>query len=56
MYIDGEFLGASKTIPVVNPSNGEVIGEVPSATAEDAKAAVFSAERAQIAWRTLPAI
>jgi len=56
MFIDGEFLGASETIPVLNPSSGEVIAEVPSATAEDARAAVSSAERAQISWRALPAI
>ena len=56
MFIDGEFVGASKTIPVVNPSTAEIIAEVPSGTEADADAAVLSAERAQVKWRELPAI
>jgi lactaldehyde dehydrogenase/glycolaldehyde dehydrogenase len=56
MFIDGEFVGASKTIPVVNPSTAEIIAEVPSGTEADVDAAVLSAERAQVKWRELPAI
>jgi lactaldehyde dehydrogenase/glycolaldehyde dehydrogenase len=56
MYIDGEFLGAASTIPVINPATAEVIAEVPSGTATDADAAVLSAERARKQWRALPAI
>ncbi|MGD0741722.1 MAG: aldehyde dehydrogenase [Acidimicrobiales bacterium] len=56
MFIDGEFVGADKTFPVVNPSTTEVISEVPSGTAADVDAAVAAAGRAQQEWRKLPAI
>ena len=56
MFIDGEFVGASKQIAVVNPSTAEVIAEVPSGTEADADAAVLAAERSQREWRELPAI
>ena len=56
MFIDGEFVGASKQIPVVNPSTTETIAEVPSGTEADANLAVLAAERAQRKWRELPAI
>lgn len=58
MFIDGEFADTSsgKTIPVINPSNENIIAEVPSCTAADADAAVLAAERAQKAWAKRPAI
>jgi lactaldehyde dehydrogenase/glycolaldehyde dehydrogenase len=56
MFIDGEPVSADRTIPVVNPSTGEIISEVPSGTEADAAAAVLAAERAQVSWRKLPAI
>ena len=55
MFIDGEFVGASKQIAVVNPSTAEVIAEVPSGTEADADAAVLAAERSH-ASGGLPAI
>jgi lactaldehyde dehydrogenase/glycolaldehyde dehydrogenase len=58
MFVDGQFAdtSSSKTIPVINPSNEEQIGEVPACTAADADAAVLAAERAQKSWARRPAI
>jgi lactaldehyde dehydrogenase/glycolaldehyde dehydrogenase len=58
MFIDGQFAGTSsgKTISVINPSNEELIAEVPSGTAADANAAVLAAEKAQKSWARKPAI
>jgi len=58
MFIDGQFAESSsgKTIPVINPSTEEFIGEVPSGTAADADAAVLAAEKAQKSWARKPAI
>jgi lactaldehyde dehydrogenase/glycolaldehyde dehydrogenase len=58
IFINGEFANSStsKTIPVFNPSNEELIAEVPSCTASEADAAVLAAEKAQKSWAKLPAI
>jgi lactaldehyde dehydrogenase/glycolaldehyde dehydrogenase len=58
MFIDGQFADTSsgKTIPVLNPSTEELIGEVPACTAADADAAILAAEKAQKSWAKLPAI
>ena len=58
MFIDGEFVdtASGKTIAVLNPSNGQLISEVPSGTVADADAAVLAAERAQKSWARKPAI
>jgi lactaldehyde dehydrogenase/glycolaldehyde dehydrogenase len=58
MFIDGQFAGtsSSKTIAVLNPSNEELIAEVPAGNAADAEAAVLAAERAQKSWARKPAI
>jgi lactaldehyde dehydrogenase/glycolaldehyde dehydrogenase len=56
MLIDGEFVGGSRFIPVINPATEEVISEVPEATEQQVNAAVLAAEQAQPAWSRLPAI
>jgi len=55
-YIDGKWADEPgvKTIPLFNPSNGKVIGEVPLSTAEASKAAIASCHRAYDEWRRQP--
>ena len=56
MLIDGEFVGSSTMLQVVNPATEEVISEVPECTAEDVDRAVLAAETAQKSWAALPAV
>ncbi len=58
IFINGEFVepSSTRTIPVLNPSTEEVIGEVPSCTAADVDAAVLAAEQAQRDWARKPAV
>jgi 1-pyrroline dehydrogenase len=48
MFIGGDWVNASggETQPIVNPATGEVIAEVPKATAEDVNRAVAAARKA----------
>lgn len=39
------------TVPVINPANGETLGDVPDCTAEDTDAAIVSAEEALGPWK-----
>jgi acyl-CoA reductase-like NAD-dependent aldehyde dehydrogenase len=56
MYINGGFRGASDggTLTTRNPSTGEALGAVPSATADDVNDAVLAARAAFPAWSGLP--
>ncbi len=56
MLIGGKAVDASdgKTIDVINPANGKLVDTVPSATAEDIKAAVDAAKEAQKEWAKKP--
>jgi 1-pyrroline dehydrogenase len=51
--IGGEWVDSSggETMEVVNPATGEVIAEVPAATAEDVDRAVKAATKALVEWR-----
>jgi len=51
-YIDGTWQGGDKlkSIPVVNPANGETVGEVSSCGAEQARLALEAADRAAPKW------
>jgi aminobutyraldehyde dehydrogenase len=51
--IGGEWVDSSggETMEVVNPATGEVIAEVPAATAEDVDRAVQAAKKALVGWR-----
>ncbi|MFJ8259179.1 aldehyde dehydrogenase family protein [Peribacillus asahii] len=56
-YINGEWVESSsgKFVPVFNPANGEVLGEVTQSTEEDVNRAVKAAKVAQKSWRLVPA-
>ena len=56
-YIDGEWSESSsgKFVEILNPANGEVLGEVTQSTKEDVDRAVQAAKRAQKEWRLVPA-
>ena len=47
LLIDGEWVDSQSTLvhETVNPANGEVIAEFPTATKEEARAAVEAAQR-----------
>ena len=45
MRIGGRWVGAERSIPVTDPYNGEVIGQVPQAGAREVEAALASAAR-----------
>jgi len=53
LYIDGERIagGARRTFPVVNPANGDVLGELPLAEAADLDLALDAAARSYREWR-----
>jgi glyceraldehyde-3-phosphate dehydrogenase (NADP+) len=53
MYIAGQWVGAARTIPVMNPYDGSVIDTVPAATAADVDRAVASAARGAQVMRKL---
>jgi len=55
LYINGKWETASGgRDSVVNPANGEQVGSVGVATAEDVNLALTSAKTAQVSWRRLP--
>ena len=58
LLIGGERLGAKgrDTVAVVDPARGEVVGQLPCATAEDLGRAVDAASKAFIAWRATSAV
>src|SRR3979490_1488814 len=53
LYIDGERLGAGGRAAhrVINPATGEILGELPLATAEDLDRALDTAARGYRLWR-----
>jgi succinate-semialdehyde dehydrogenase/glutarate-semialdehyde dehydrogenase len=55
--IAGEWVQADsgRSVPVRNPANGELIGEVPAAGAAETRRAIEAAATAQKAWRKLTA-
>lgn len=56
MYIAGEWCqgGTGRTSPITNPADGQVIGEVPLATAGDLDRALAAAEAGFRTWRATP--
>ncbi|MTT31811.1 aldehyde dehydrogenase family protein [Terrilactibacillus sp. BCM23-1] len=56
-FINGEWCSSKSNnfIDVVNPANGEVLGEVIQSTKEDVDEAVKAAKEAQKSWRLVPA-
>ena len=55
MLIDGDLKGSSdaKVLPTFNPADGQIIAEIPDASAQDVDLAVKAASRAQIGWSAL---
>ncbi|MCW3848587.1 NAD-dependent succinate-semialdehyde dehydrogenase [Sphingomonas sp. LB-2] len=53
LHIDGERVGrgARRVFPVVNPANGEILGELPLADAADLDRALDAAARSYREWR-----
>lgn len=56
MYINGEFINHVDVLPVINPSDKQIISYIPKGTAEDVDDAVQAAYTAQLSWEKLPAI
>jgi succinate-semialdehyde dehydrogenase/glutarate-semialdehyde dehydrogenase len=58
LYIAGEWLGAAgrETIPVIDPGNEDVLGELPVASGADLDAALDAASAAFAKWRKEPAV
>lgn len=55
-YIDGQWSGGNlKTMPVINPANGEQIATVPLSTSHEVNEAATAAKRAQKQWAQVPA-
>lgn len=57
LYIDGQWMKAAdgKTFTVINPANGDTVGEVADGGREDTQKAIEAAHRAFPAWSALPA-
>lgn len=57
LWIDGErILNGRASLPVVDPSTGEKIAELPCATADDLEKALRASQRAFETWRNTPAL
>jgi len=54
-YIDGTWVGSSKTNPVINPATGESFAQTPDLGVEETRAAITAAENAMPAWAALTA-
>jgi aldehyde dehydrogenase (NAD+) len=56
LYVGGEWVtpASTETIPVENPATEEVLGHVPSGTAEDVDRAVAAARKAFDGWAATP--
>ncbi|MFT5400158.1 MAG: malonate-semialdehyde dehydrogenase (acetylating)/methylmalonate-semialdehyde dehydrogenase, partial [Gammaproteobacteria bacterium] len=55
-FINGEWVVAEncESVPLINPSTGQIIGEVPMSTAEMSNQAVTAAADAYPAWKATP--
>jgi succinate-semialdehyde dehydrogenase / glutarate-semialdehyde dehydrogenase len=49
-FVDGAWIGAADSIPVVNPATGEAISTVPKLGAAETRRAIEAAERAFAGW------
>ncbi|HIQ37935.1 MAG TPA: NAD-dependent succinate-semialdehyde dehydrogenase [Desulfocapsa sulfexigens] len=54
-YINGEWLGSSESIEVINPADNSIIGSVPSLGAKDTQNAIKLSQDAYFLWRKLTA-
>jgi len=56
MYINGKWISAVHTMPVLNPASEDTIASVPVASAQDVQRALESAARAQRSWGRLTGV
>lgn len=54
-YINGEWMEAEQTAPVINPATGEEIAKVPLSSEQHVEKAVQAAKKAQKEWALVPA-
>jgi aldehyde dehydrogenase (NAD+) len=54
-FINGEWVGASRTIKNINPATGESLGEVVASGKAEAEAAIAAAKAAFHGWKRVPA-
>jgi succinate-semialdehyde dehydrogenase/glutarate-semialdehyde dehydrogenase len=55
LFINNEWVECSRSFPVYNPANGELIAEVSDASDDDCIIAIESASKAFIIWNKIPA-
>lgn len=55
-YIDGQWLSATKTFPVINPETGKEIAHISDTSLTNVKKAIDAAEKAQKSWASKTAI
>ena len=55
LYINGEWIRDREKIPVKNPSNGDIVGEISKATTNDIKNAIDNSSEAFLHWKSLSA-
>ncbi|MBM4763794.1 NAD-dependent succinate-semialdehyde dehydrogenase [Bacillus sp. B15-48] len=53
MYINGEWIKTNQVIEIVNPANGELVGEVSKVGKEETKQAIKAAKEAFLEWSAL---
>jgi len=54
-YLNGQWVGGSETIEVINPATGKPLGKVFAVTREQVRGALTDAQAAFEGWRALPA-
>lgn len=54
MFINGDWVGAAQTMPVINPATGAVVDHVPIGGADAADQAIVAANRAFALWKGVP--
>jgi malonate-semialdehyde dehydrogenase (acetylating)/methylmalonate-semialdehyde dehydrogenase len=56
LFINGAFVQSSSTekLPVTNPANQELLGEVPFATHDEVEIAIAAAKQAFMTWKDVP--
>ncbi len=55
-YIGGKWVTTAKTTPITNPATGEILGHVPDCGRKEAAEAIYAANAAWGAWRSMPSV
>ena len=53
-YVNGQWMNASKSYVVINPSNNKKLADIPVSSGEELELAVQSASKAQKIWAKVP--